>query len=192
MEQNCKGYVLTGGRSSRMGKDKALLPFEGMPLASHMARIVLRACGNATLVGSRSKYSGLGWPVIEDVAPGHGPLSGIHAALLHALSGANESLLLMAGCDMPFVTADFLAFLLQIAKSSGADAIVPQSQIGYEPLCAVYTAACLPAVEAAIRSGTPRISSVLDAAGRLFANLNAPEDYERALTSAERVTPGNQ
>src|SRR5581483_8008704 len=96
-QQQCLGFVLTGGRSSRMRPDKALLPFAGRPLADHVAAIVFRACGSATLVGSRAKYAHLGWPVIEDAVPGQGPLSGIHSALVHAAGRWS----LVLGCDMP-------------------------------------------------------------------------------------------
>lgn len=181
-----------------MGGDKALLPFAGRPLLAHMAEIVSRACGNATLVGSRSKYLNTGWPIIEDVKPGLGPLSGIHAALLH--SGKRLSIIL--GCDMPYVTAEFLKHLREIAESAAADAVVPRSkEFGYEPLCAVYTAACLPFIEAAIRTGHNKIGQVLeqvrvrlvtadewrpyDPDGRLFLNLNTPEEYQKAVTSDE-------
>ena len=179
-----------------MGDDKALLPFSGRPLAAHVAQTVHRACGNVTLVGSRSKYVEIGTPVIEDVMPGLGPLSGIHAALLH--SGNRLSMIL--GCDMPYISAEFLIRLREIAESAGADAVVPKSrEFGYEPLCAVYAPACLPFVEAAIASGDTKIGRILDRVrlrlvtadewqpydvdGRLFFNLNTPEDYQKAVTS---------
>ncbi|MBI2817909.1 MAG: molybdenum cofactor guanylyltransferase [Acidobacteria bacterium] len=178
-----------------MRDDKALLPFAGRPLAAHVAEVVHRTCGNVTLVGSCSKYLDIGIPVIEDVMPGLGPLSGIHAALLH--SGDRLSMIL--GCDMPYVSAEFLMLLRDIAESAQADAVVPESKaFKYEPLCAVYAPACLPLIEAAVQSGDNRIRLVLervrvrlvtadewqpyDADGKLFLNLNTPEDYQKAVT----------
>lgn len=190
----CRGYVLCGGQSSRMGRDKALLPIGGRPLVVWTAELVQQVCGDVTLIGSRAKYSGLGFPLIEDVFPGQGPLSGIHAALVN--SGACFSLVL--GCDMPWVSKEFLDRLITIARAAAADATVPESNsFGYEPLCAVYAPGCLPAIEEAFRSGDVKVSRVLervrlrvvtrdewqpyDRGGKLFCNLNTTEEYEQAV-----------
>jgi len=72
------GYVLVGGRSSRMGRDKALLPFRGEPLACSVARQVELAAGSVVMVGDPDLYGSLRYPVIPDAFPGEGPLSGIN------------------------------------------------------------------------------------------------------------------
>ena len=104
----CHGYVLAGGRSSRMNQDKALLPFGGRPLALGIAERVKWVCGNVFLVGSRAKYSGLGFPVIEDIFADQGPLGGIHAALTHSRMPFS----LIVGCDMPYLSTEFLELLV--------------------------------------------------------------------------------
>ena len=189
----CEGYVLTGGQSARMGHDKALLLWEGRPLAIWMAELVKGVCGSVTLVGSRDTHSELGFPAIEDLFPSQGPLAGIHASLLH--SGSSSSL--VVGCDMPYLSADFLTLLLETARTADADAVVPESADSQlEPLCAVYTEACLPPIEEALRHGQRKISRLLaqlqirrlthrewqpwDRGGKLFCNLNNPEDYQKA------------
>ena len=73
------GFVLAGGKSSRMGRNKALLPYRGRTLVEHVAEIVETAAGSVSVVGDAETYGHLGYPVIEDVIPGCGPLSGIHA-----------------------------------------------------------------------------------------------------------------
>ena len=70
-----------GGRSSRMGRDKALLPFRGGALAQSVARAVSATAGSVTLVGDPERYGGLGYAVIADIYPGEGPLGGILTAL---------------------------------------------------------------------------------------------------------------
>src|SRR5450631_3635940 len=90
----CQGFALTGGRSSRMGQDKALMPVNGRALVEIVAGNVLHGLDSVTLVGSRAKYGALGLPVIEDIHPGLGPLSGIHAALKHS----RKPLCLVVGC----------------------------------------------------------------------------------------------
>ena len=188
-----RGFVLTGGRSSRMGRDKALLPFGDRPLAVWMAERMKRVCGDVSLVGSQAKYSRLGFPVIEDVFPGKGPLAGIHAALAHS----DAVFSLVVGCDMPYLSPGFLDRLLEIALGADADVVVPQSEtFSYEPLCAIYTRNCLPRIEESLQNGERKISSIFprlrirpvswreweafDRLGKLFRNLNTPEDYEQA------------
>ena len=189
------GFVLVGGKSSRMGGDKGLLPFGSTPLVSWIADRVRTACGNVTLVGSESKYSGLGYPVIEDTYHERGALAGIHAALLHSSAQYN----LIVGCDMPYLSAEFLRWLVDSARRYDADVTVPESEsFGYEPLCAVYAARSRSAVEdglirneRAIRDmlGRLRVQVIpvaewkpFDPDGKLFRNLNTPEEYESACT----------
>ena len=193
-EAGCRGFVLTGGRSHRMGQEKALLAFAGRPLAVWMAQLAQRLCREVTLVGDATKYSGLGYPVIEDAFPGRGPLGGIHAALECSEMACN----LILGCDMPYLTSEFLEFLVHTAAADDSDAVVPEAKIsGYEPLCAVYRRSCLPAFELALRGGDSKVIRALervrvrrvtcaewqpyDPDGNLFRNLNRPEDYQRAI-----------
>jgi len=177
-----------------MGQDKALLPLGGQPLAQRMGQLVRQVCQDVTLVGSRATYSHLGFRVIEDIFPDHGPLGGIHAALGHS----SLPFSLIVGCDMPYLSTEFLELLIELAIQSGADAVVPGSAAsGYEPLCAVYSRLCLGPIETALRAGQVRTQSAIerlklhvvgcqewlpyDRDGKLFCNLNTPEDYREAL-----------
>ena len=81
------GFVLVGGKSSRMGRDKALLPWNGRTFAEHAAGIVAEACGSAALVGDPSLYGSFGYRVFADRFPGCGPIGGV----LTALTVANVS-----------------------------------------------------------------------------------------------------
>ncbi len=176
-----------------MGRDKALLPFGDRSLAAWMAKVVQKVCGEVSLVGSREKYSGLGFPVVEDIFTDSGPLAGIHAALVHSEAPFS----LIVGCDMPNLSPDFLDRLLEIALEGDSDVVVPESKaLGYEPLCAVYSRNCLPRIEEALRNEERKVSSIFprlrvrpvmcrewqayDPLGKLFQNLNTLEDYERA------------
>jgi molybdopterin-guanine dinucleotide biosynthesis protein A len=179
-----------------MNQDKALLPFGGRPLALGIAERVKWVCGNVSLVGSRAKYSALGLPVIEDIFPDQGPLGGIHAALTHSPAPFS----LIVGCDMPCLSREFLELLVEIARTAGCDAVVPESEaFGLEPLCAVYSRDCLPLMEDALRNGQRKISRFLeglrlrrvslqewqpyDPSGSLFRNLNTLQDYQEAITT---------
>lgn len=180
---NRTGYVLVGGRSSRMGRDKALLPVEGGVLVQQVAARTAAAAGAATLVGDPQRYSGLGFDVIPDVRPGLGPLSGIHAALRHTTKDWN----LVIACDMPGVSAAFLAELLDAAEASGGDALVPRGPDGrIEPVCAAYRRRALATVESALDSGLRKATDLLEILtvtwwpveriGHL-RNVNTPEDW---------------
>ena len=128
------GYVLAGGRSSRMGCDKALLPFRGGALVESVARAVRSAAGSAVLVGNPRLYEHLAFPAIPDLYPGTGPLGGILTALHHTSAESN----LLAACDMPALSGEFLGVLIDATANDDADALVPIGPSGRpEPLCAV-------------------------------------------------------
>jgi molybdopterin-guanine dinucleotide biosynthesis protein A len=177
------GYVLVGGRSSRMGKDKALLPFGGITLGQYVADTAAAAVGKVTLVGDPERYGFLGYPVLADRYPGEGPLGGILTAL--ALSAEEWNLVL--ACDMPAVSREFLIRLLEAAEASDADALTPAGPSGRpEPLCAVYHRRALTRFEHVFARGERKISLALAAlhtvilpveeTGR-FENVNTPADW---------------
>jgi molybdopterin-guanine dinucleotide biosynthesis protein A len=179
------GFVLAGGASSRMGRDKALLPYGRATLIEHVAAQVAAAAGSAALVGPPARYARLGYPVIPDCFRGGGPLAGIQAAL--AASPAQWNL--VVACDMPGVTAEFLQELLAAAEASGAEALVPQWPRGWvEPLCAVYRRELAAPLREALRRGERKAAAAL-AALRVawwpirepsyFENLNTPRQWAR-------------
>jgi len=174
-----------------MGRDKALLPWDGGTLLDHALRRLHSVCGTVRiLAGAEPRYQDRGVAVEVDVFPGAGPLAAIHAGLTHP--GLEAGLFL--GVDLPFVPVALLRRLLELVE--GHDAVVPVSPSGAEPLCAVYRATCLEAVTRRLQAGERKATSfwpdvrVLEAdAARLadlgplevmFANLNTPADYERA------------
>jgi molybdenum cofactor guanylyltransferase len=175
--------VLVGGRSSRMGRDKALLSWNGCPLAKWVAIAAAQSAGTATLIGAPERYSDLGFPVIPDLFPGEGPLGGILTALRHSTAEWN----LIVACDMPAIDATLLAHLLDAARQSGDDALLPVTAEGRpQPLCAVYRRTCLAPFEMAFSEGTRKVTTALAAVrcARLpmeevsqFQNVNTPEDW---------------
>jgi molybdopterin-guanine dinucleotide biosynthesis protein A len=179
------GYLLAGGQSSRMGRDKALLPFGDGPLASHIAVQIREAAGSVTLIGPPERYAHLGFPVIPDAIPGCGPLGG----LLTALRSTSADWNLIVACDMPHLTAAFLAGLLNAAEVTDPDCLIAESEGRRHPLCAVYHRRVLPAAETAINRKLFKMHDfiaslrteawpVLDPA--LLRNINTPADWEAA------------
>jgi molybdopterin-guanine dinucleotide biosynthesis protein A len=160
-----------------MGRDKALLPFRGGTLVDQIRRTVLAAAGNVTLVG-RPDLGG-----IPDLYPGEGPLGGILTALHHTHSSWN----LIVACDLPNLDAAFLTHLLQVARASSADVVLPYDQAAHpQPLCAVYHRRALAALETAFAGGIRAVKSALltlevepvtIAESELFQNVNTPEEW---------------
>jgi molybdenum cofactor guanylyltransferase len=180
--------VLAGGRSSRMGCNKALLPYRGRPLVESVARAVERAAGSAVLVGNPGSYGSLTFPVTPDIYPGEGPLGGILTALQHADSSYTQTNWnLIVACDMPELSAEFLRGLLDEAERSDADALVPCGPSGLlEPLCAVYHRRSRQRLYAAFAGGIRKVTAAFEglriAAWPVpelarFQNINTPEDW---------------
>jgi molybdopterin-guanine dinucleotide biosynthesis protein A len=179
------GYVLVGGRSSRMGRDKARLPYRGGALAEWVARQVELAAQSATLVGTPVGTPDLGG--IPDLYPGEGPLGGILTALHHSLHHTGADWNLIVACDMPEVSAAFLQRLLAAAEASGADALLPAGPSGkLEPLCAVYHRRALAPMELHFTRGVRKVTAALTGVPTVclsvpelapFQNVNTPEDW---------------
>lgn len=199
------GFILAGGESSRMGRDKGLLELGGVPLLARTARLVEAVAGPPAVVGGAGECRSLGLPVIADDWPGAGPLGGIATALGASSAPWN----LIVACDLPHLTQAWLAYLVERALASQGDAVLPMSARGAEPLCAMYHQRCAPAIGAALAQGTRKVTeglrSVLvemigplewkgfDSEGLLFKNMNSPEDYEEARARlGERERPGEK
>ena len=175
--------MLAGGRSSRMGEDKALLPFAGGTLIAHVAGLVEQAAGSVAVVGDPARYAFLGYRVIPDNFPGQGPLAGIEAAL--AATGSDWNL--VVACDMPGLSVAFLRQLLETAGASGADCLLPHGPSGLaEPLCAVYHRRALGVISGSLQRGVRKITDGL-AGLRVaqfsvgstdwFINVNTPAEW---------------
>ncbi len=183
-------FILAGGKSSRMGTDKAFVVLEGKTLLARALDVARAVTSNVRIVGDPVKFAAFA-PVVEDVFPGCGPLGGIHAAL--RASGAELNLLLAV--DVPFVSAGLLKFLVERARESTSVVTVPRVG-GWQPLCAVYRRAFAEAAERALREGRYRIDTLFEVAptaviseeelvaagfsSGMFRNLNAREDLDGA------------
>ena len=184
------GFVLAGGESRRMGRDKALLEIDGRPLVAQIGSLVKEAAGSAAIVGDPRRYGGLGFPVIPDRIAGLGPLGGLLTALEERRADWN----LIVACDMPGLKANTLAHLVRKIEDSGAArAIVPVSVRGEEPLCALYHRECLAQVSRAIADKSLRMKDLtakLDAVwvsgfdAGVFDNVNRPADWSAYIASS--------
>jgi len=186
--------IQAGGRSSRMGRDKALLPLGGMPLIEHVLRRVEGLGDEVILTTNRpDDYAFLGRRMVGDRHPGAGALDG----LLTALEAACGDRVLLLACDMPFVSRSLLEFMLAI--DTDAEVVIPRYDGELQPLHAIYASSCAGPVSEALEAGEKRMISFFpriqtwiveqeiidqyDAEGLSFFNTNTPEE----LAQAERL-----
>ncbi len=143
------GFVLVGGKSRRMGQDKALLPWGRGVLVQDIAAKVATVSGSVALIGASHSYGDLGFPCLEDLRPGFGPLAGVETALQTGRAEWN----LIVACDMPNIGINHLRRLCKTAEMSEADCVVTTDvEDRIHPLCALYRDKCLPAVQKALDS----------------------------------------
>jgi molybdopterin-guanine dinucleotide biosynthesis protein A len=189
---NVDGFILAGGQSSRMGQDKALLELGGVPMLLRTWRLVKPLVTRLTVVGPPDRYSRFGFAVVSDDQPGLGPLGGIATALRLTTT----SWFLLVGCDLPFLSRDWLRFLIERGIASEAGAVIPISARGPEPLCAMFNERLAGPVAQSLALGVRKVtdgfrdmtielireseSKPFDPDDNLFNNMNSPEDYAAA------------
>jgi molybdenum cofactor guanylyltransferase len=194
----CTAAVLAGGRAQRLGgRDKSALCVGAWSILDRQLA-ELRLVGDEILIvgtGARGDHDApAGTRVVPDRQPGQGPLGGLYTALVEA---AADPVLVLA-CDMPFVTAPFLRFLVDASRD--VDAAVVRTADGFHPLCAAYARACAPVIRRRLESGRLKVIDFLEEVrvreitpqevaryGReemLLFNINTPDDYARAGTLA--------
>jgi molybdopterin-guanine dinucleotide biosynthesis protein A len=183
--------ILAGGRSRRMRREKPLLPVNGRPLIEAIIAQI-RPCFRTILIsaGDRERFAFLGLPVVEDEAPGQGPL----LAILSALRASSCRVNFILACDIPVIHLPFLERILALAPRS--EIVVPRYRDGkFEPLFAAYDRSVIPFIEKQVAAGDLRISSLFQACRtqfvdmdgqRWFRNLNTLEEYHEYLKNQEK------
>ena len=173
-----------------MGRDKALIPFGAVPLASHAAGILNQIAPAVFLVGSPDLYAGLGYPVVPDLYPGYGPVGAIATALASTVTEWN----LVLACDMPAVTVNLLRSLVEAAVGHRTVCAYAASPDGREhPLCGVYHASSRATFDAAVTAGEHRLLQVVSHLSpyvvhltdfELLRNVNTPEEWDAVAPGA--------
>lgn len=184
------GFILAGGKSTRMGTDKAFIEFEGRTLLARALDLARSVTPSVRIAAAGEKFAPFA-PLVEDIFRERGPLGGIHAALRASKTELN----FMLAVDMPFVSALFLQYLISEARTAAAaTVIVPRSEGRRQPLCAVYRPQFADLAEQALLAGHNRIDSLFDVvetrvieeeelvragfSSLIFRNLNTPEQLE--------------
>lgn len=183
--------IMAGGKSRRMGRDKAWLDLgDGRPIVRRVIDVLREVADEVFLVANDERYRTLGLRVVPDRFPEGGVLGGIATGV----GAAEHERVLVAACDMPFLSAGVFRLLAQ--RADGADVVIPKVGDELETLHALYTKACLGAMDRALASGRMRVISFFDDVRvrevgpdelravdpelRSFTNLNTPEELEAA------------
>jgi molybdopterin-guanine dinucleotide biosynthesis protein A len=191
-------FVLAGGQSTRMGRDKALLELHGRPLIEYALEKLRALNFSPYIIGPRPDLAAFA-PVIPDIHRNAGPLGGIEAAL-HATDAEQN---LFVPVDLPLLPIEFLRWMIDRVKRTNAAATIPRLQAQPQPLCAIYSKGLLPHAQAALAAGDNKVMHAVKRAAdldsfdmesiaasqswthpiplhRWFHNLNTPPDLEKA------------
>ena len=190
--QPLSAIVLVGGKSSRMGRPKALLPFNGEPLIVHTVGILKRLFTDIVAVAApEQELPILPVTVVRDEVAYQGPVGGIY----YGLQAARMEVCFVTSCDAPFLNLELIAYL--VSQIVDHDVVVPYWQDRLQPLHAVYRRSVAPLLRVQLERGELRPISLyqkvrtrqvgveelcrFDPEGLSFRNLNSPEDYQSAL-----------
>ena len=191
-----QAFILAGGQSRRMGRDKSQLTLENQTFTDRIAQTLLQITDSVTLVGSRQ--TNLRYPSVPDVFPAWGALGGLHTAL----AACRTEWAIVVACDLPFVTTELFHYLASLRESH--DAVVPlQSDGRPQPLSSLYRIEpCLQRATELIEAGKRRPLDLLelvntrwvpfteltnlDQAQKFFVNINTPDDYDAVSPVRER------
>jgi molybdopterin-guanine dinucleotide biosynthesis protein A len=197
---NATAVVLTGGKSSRMGRPKALLPFENEPLIVHIVRALKSMFAEAVVVAAADQeLPPLPAAVVRDEVPFQGPVGGIY----YGLKAARGDFCFVTSCDVAFTNLSLISYL--ISQISKYDVVVPYWQERFQPLHAVYRRSVIPLLKEQLERGELRPIFLyekvrtrkvcekeihrFDPEGLSFLNMNTPTDYEQALKRWEENRP---
>jgi molybdopterin-guanine dinucleotide biosynthesis protein A len=188
------GAVLAGGKSSRMGRDKALLDLHGQPFIQRIVATLQRVFQSVVIISdSGQRYESLGIPIYGDVFKNCGPLAGVHSALKHSTTDA----VFIVSCDLPLLTPAIVQYV--VGSKIHHDVTLLATTNSVQPLCGLYNRKCLPLIEKHLKQAQysvlrciQEIQTVIlspaparvDNAGYALMNVNTPIDYQLCLERA--------
>jgi molybdopterin-guanine dinucleotide biosynthesis protein A len=185
--------IMAGGKSKRMGQDKAWIELDGEPLVKRVADVLAQVADEVIVVANDPKYERLGLRVVRDRYPDGGALGGIATGV----TAATHDTVLVAACDMPFLSVD--VWRLIVGHAGEADVVIPRVGGEFETLHALYTKACVPHIARSLAENRLRVISFFDQVKvlaieepelrasdptlRSFTNVNTPEELASALSA---------
>ncbi|MFA5321031.1 MAG: molybdenum cofactor guanylyltransferase [Smithella sp.] len=191
MNANITGIILAGGMNSRMGVNKAFMEIDGTRLIDKILALYRQIFSEIIIVTNDplSYTEQTDAIIVTDIYKGKGPLGGIYTGLFYA----KNDYAFISACDMPSLNKDFILYMIEQAGKH--DIIVPELPAGFQALHAIYSRRCIPAIKKMIFSDKLKIAGFFkemrllkiteekikpfDKDGRLFLNINTPEEFEK-------------
>ena len=181
------GIILSGGRSLRMGKDKAFIKVEGIPIIERIADLFLKLFQETIIVTNRREsYLHLKATAYEDLLPNSGALGGLYTGLFYSFFPYS----FIAACDMPYLKTEVISYLIE--KMEGYDVVVPKTEDGLQPLHALYSKRCIDPIQRVLQEKKTRIVDLyplvrvniieaneivsVDPDMESFININTPDE----------------
>jgi molybdopterin-guanine dinucleotide biosynthesis protein A len=197
--------VLAGGSSSRLGRDKALLPIDGQPMLARTVETLSALSDDLIVVSNEPESHRSLAPAarfVPDVVPGQGSLMGVYSGL----RVARHAHALVIACDMPLLNTPLLRYMLGLAQ--GYDVVIPRLNGLLEPLHSIYGKACLPPISRLLGRGQRKITAffhevrvryveedeidAFDPHRLSFLNVNSLADWDRARLLLEEAPPARR
>jgi len=174
--------ILAGGKSSRMGQDKGLIPVNGKPMVQHLINATKPLKLKTIIIANNSNYDAFGIPVYKDIYQDSGPLGGIHSGLINS----QTSRVIVLSCDTPFVSTEFIEYLIKIANTH--DIIIPKHGSKTHPLIGIYSENILNVLNESINNNKLKVMELIKKTSHsihtvtsefpegIFENINTKKD----------------
>ena len=184
---NITGMILSGGKSTRMGEDKAFIEIEGISIINRIQSLLKTLFNEIIIVANkRERFANLDATIYSDLLPERGALGGLYTGLFFS----SYPYSFCVACDMPFLRQSVIEYLIN--KIPGYDVIVPRTSDGLQPLHAIYSKSCIAPIRKVLEQGKYKIIdfyplvrvrmidedefSSLDPNKESFINVNTPEE----------------
>jgi molybdenum cofactor guanylyltransferase len=179
-------FVLAGGQSTRMGRDKAMLELDGRPLVEQTLNKLRSLDLNPRIGGSRPDLARFA-AIVADNCAHAGPLAGIEAAL----AASDSDLNLFVPVDLPGIPAAFLRWLIRRAETSHALATIPRYGNRPQPLCAIYSQRLLPGLRLALGAGNLKIMDAIRQSASALGEFIDAFDVESVAAASPAEWPSD-
>ena len=189
IKKHITGFVLAGGKSSRMGQDKGLMLLHGKEMVLNIVEQLLPCVDEVLIVSNNKAYNKFGFTILEDLIKNTGPAAGIFTALKHSKTDLN----IFVGCDMPFISTAAIEYLIQ--QATDKDICIATANGMQHPLFGIYNKSILNMLELLIHQNELKLKTIIQQFNHqfidmsrweieqenLFNNINTKQDFEQAI-----------
>lgn len=176
--------ILAGGKSSRMGRDKGLLLWDGLPFVQHILNAVQPLVTDTIIVANETAYEQFDAVIVEDLVADAGPVGGIYTGLNYSKTAYT----IVLSCDMPLVDTVLLSYLLEHSQPTLLNVLKVEEQ--WHPFVALYHRDCLPIFEQGLKEQRLKLKQLLSAVSQ--HQINCPKEWNSKLSNINTPEELNQ